>query len=304
MKRERYFVVATSFFLALLELKAKLMATPWFFDGTLVSIHDKLLAFNYTNNEQSRILQFYIPELIRRVTGAGVPAAYALQRFAFVWAAFVAFHYYLRRWFTPLEAFAGLALLAALLPMTFINDLQESSSLLLLTFTLALWAMRDGKPLLFLAALWIGALNNETILILSATHFFVTRNARQTALLSAPAWISAGIIRYITRDQPHLGGANHLAENLRGIVAALGESPWQWYMDWYLGVFFLFGALWYFAFAAFREKPEFLRRASLTIPLFVGAHLVTGVIPEIRQMIPLTTLLVPMAFFYLRPQAE
>jgi hypothetical protein len=304
MNRERIFVVATSFFLSLLELKIKLEGTPTFFDGTLVSIHEKLLAFTYTNNEQSRLLQFYVPELIHRVSGASVPGAYAFQRFAFVWAAFVAFHFFLRRWFRPLEAFAGLALLAALLPMTFLNDLQEGSSLLLLTFTLAMWAIREEKGLWFAAALWVGALNNETILVLSATYLFVTRDVIRTALLSAPAWISVAIIRYITRDQPHLGGANHLMENLRGIGSALRDSPWQWYMNWYLGAFFLFGALWYFAFAAFREKPPFLRRASLTIPLFLAAHLITGVIIEIRQMIPLVTLLIPMAFFYLRPPNE
>ncbi|MBA3767559.1 MAG: hypothetical protein H0W99_11340 [Acidobacteria bacterium] len=50
------------FFLALINLQAKLSVTPAWFNGTLVENHKQLLALQYMNNEQSRLFQFYIPE--------------------------------------------------------------------------------------------------------------------------------------------------------------------------------------------------------------------------------------------------
>ncbi len=60
------------FFVALIELQAKLSVTRAWFDGTLDGNHRLLLAFQYTNNEQSRLLQFYIPEAFVRLLGLSV----------------------------------------------------------------------------------------------------------------------------------------------------------------------------------------------------------------------------------------
>src|SRR6266850_7022609 len=124
------------FFVALIELQAKLSVTRAWFDGTLVDIHGRLLAFQWMNNEQSRLLQFYIPEAFRRLLGLSVIHAYILQRWLFVFLAFLCFHAYLRKWFDARLAFAGVMTLAAIMPLSYFNDLQESSALLLLTFLL------------------------------------------------------------------------------------------------------------------------------------------------------------------------
>ncbi len=156
--------------LSFLELRSKLQVTPAWFDGTLERNHAALLAFQYANNEQSRLLQFYIPELLVRVLGVTVAHAYMIQRWAFVALAFMLFHLYLRKWFSNGLAFAAVCLLAAVLPFTFMNDLQESASFLMASSVAALWTIRDAGSWSAAAVLLLGALNNETTLALSSVY--------------------------------------------------------------------------------------------------------------------------------------
>jgi hypothetical protein len=297
------------FFLALINLSIKLQLTKNWFNGRLAQNHQQLLAFQYTNNEQSRLFQYYIPELLVRLFGLSVEHAYLVQRWAFVWLAFVLFHAYLRGWFGRELAFAGVCLLAAVLPLTYQGDLQESSPFLMLSFLCGLWAIRDGPDWLVALALLVGALNNETTLILPAVFFFLHfrgwRRAEfwpvawRTAAVAAPAYLVTALIRYVTRHQKHLGGAFHLPYNLGGILSGLLYSPLDYYKAEYLHPFFFFGPLWVYAYLRLADKPRFLRASLLMVPLFLLAHLITGIIAEVRQMVPLAYVIIPAAFFRL-----
>lgn len=299
------------FVLALINLRLKLLVTPSWTDGGLKELHRALLAFEATNNEQSRLLQFYIPEFIRRTLHIAPIHSYMIQRWLFIFLAFLFFHFFLRNWFDTRLAFAGVVMLAAVLPQTYVNDLQESAPLLLVTFLLGQWTIRERRTLLFSLVLLVGAFNNETILILPAVWFFydagnwdrrsVVRAGVVSVVTALPALLVTGVIRYITRDHPHLGGAYHLPENVQGLVNSLATNPLDWWHDNYLSVLFVFGTLWLFAMLDFRRKPLFLLRAALMIPLFLAAHLITGIISETRQLLPLSFIIIPMAFFYLFP---
>jgi len=303
------------FLVALIELEAKLSATRAWFDGTLDGNHRLLLAFQYTNNEQSRLLQFYIPEAFVRLLGLSVINAYILQRWLFVFLALLCFHAYLRKWFDVRLAFAGVMSLAAIMPLSYFNDLQESSPLLLLTFLLGLWAIREHRNGWYMLILAVGAVNNETMLFLPAVYFFYGFNGLQWRRLgrlalailatSLPAFLLFGAIRYLNRDRPHLGPVWQLPNNIEGLLGQLKSSPLDYWRAYYFYIFFIFGALWVYAFLKYARKPLFLRRAALMIPLFVLGHLLTGRIHEVRQMVPLSFLILPMAFFYLfREQRE
>lgn len=300
------------FFLAFINLRVKLTITESWFDGTLASNHQQLLAFDYTNNEQSRLAQFGIPEIISRLSGCQIESAYIAQRLLFVFAAFVAFHLYLRKWFDERTCFLTVVLLAALMPLVYMDHLQESAALLMLTFLLILWAIREHRTKTYAALLLLGAVNNETVLILPAVFFFYNwnvgdvRSAFRTmslaVLTAAPAYGYTAMIRYVTRDNPHLGGAWHLPDNLYYMLSDAGMYPIDFWRATHLYIFFLYGAFWLWAFVDYRKKPLFLRRASLVIPLFVLAHLITGKIAEPRQMIPLAYLLLPMGIMTIFPE--
>ncbi len=297
------------FILALINLRLKLLVTPAWIDGGLRTLHRALLAFEATNNEQSRLLQFYIPELIRRALHLAPIHSYMIQRWLFVFLALLCFHFYLRKWFDARLAFAGVVTLAAIMPLTYVNDLQESSPLLLLTFLLGLWMIRDHHTFWFALVLLIGALNNETILLLALVYFlynFSDWNVRVLARLGAlilltalPAYLVTALIRYSTRTSPHLGEVWQLPNNVQGFIKAFGASPLDWWHENYLSVFFLYGALWVFAFLGYKSKPLFLQRAALMIPFFLAAHFIAGIISETRLLLPLSFILIPMAFYYL-----
>jgi hypothetical protein len=289
--------------LSWVDLRVKLFTTPAWFDGTLIHNHHLLLRFDYTNNEQSRLLQFYVPELVHKTLMLSIEHAYMLQRFLFVFLAFICFHAYLRRWFDARVSFCGVLLLAAIIPFTFhAGDLQESSPLLLLTFLLGLWAIREDRKLLMAVVFLMGGINNETMLILPLVYLlynFVDLDARRlvilfrnTFLISLPMVIAVGTIRYINRDRPVLGGGWHFPDNVEGLLT--GNTQ-------YWGFLFTFGVLWVYALLRYKSKPLFLRRAFLMIPFFIAAHVVTGIITEVRQMLPLGFIVIPMALYYIYP---
>ena len=297
------------FSLSFLVLRSKLQVTPAWFDGTLERNHAALLSLQYTNNEQSRLLQFYIPELLVRTLGLTIAHAYIVQRWLFVGLALALFHVYVRRWFSIGVTFAAVCFAAAILPFTFMNDLQESFAFLMASSVATLWAIRDGPSWSVALALVVGALNNETSLALAtvyaADRFRGWRPAAlldaawRTTAVAAPAIIYTGWIRYVTRDSPHLGGARHWRDNLAGMVGDLGLSPLDYYRALYLSMFFIFNVLWIFALLRPSQKPRFVRATLWLIPAWILPHLLTGIVLEVRQMVPLAFVVVPAVFFWM-----
>ncbi|MCL4531190.1 MAG: hypothetical protein M1282_17510, partial [Chloroflexi bacterium] len=219
------------FFLSLIALRDKLLLTPAWFDGTLVTNHNLLLQFHYTNNEQSRLLQFLIPELFHRLFSLGIEDAYVLQRWLFIFLALVCFHVYLGKWFSAAVSFAGVLFLASILPLANQNDLQESAPLLLLTFLAGLWAIRDDNVPAMIATFFFGSLNNETMLVLPLIYLLYDYKSskiadliilfRNTILVSLPLVLPIGIIRFIKRDRPALVPLWQLPDNVSGVLHQL-----------------------------------------------------------------------------------
>ena len=298
-------------FLALINLQLRLSLAPFWFDGRLIANHQRLLAFQYANNEQSRLLQFYIPEALHRL-GLSDVHAYILQRWLFILLAFICFHFYLRKWFSTKLAFAGVIFLAAIMPLAYFNELQESTPLLLVTFLVGLWAIREHRNGWYVAVMALGPANNETVLILPAVFFLynfkrfelghVLRLSLTTLAGALPAYLVVVTIRYINWNRPRLAPAWQGSENLHGIWEQLGTSPLDYWNAKYFYLLFIFGAFWVYAFLNYSKKPLFLRRTALIIPLFILVHMATSIISEVRLMLPLSFVIIPLAFFYLFPE--
>lgn len=270
----------------------KVISTPAWTDGTLDFVHKQLVAVDYFNNEQSRVLQWGIPEMIVQVSSIAVRHAYALQRLVFGTLAFFVFHLFLLRWLRPGAVLACTALYALFVAFTAQNDLQESAPLLGLTFCAGLWAMRERKDLLFALLVWVGALNNETMLFLPALYLLVhaeraswLRTGLRAFLLGLPALITVTLIRYATRDLHYLGGGWHLGENIRSLGA----------------VFLFLGPFWLLAVWRIRQLPPFLQRSIAAIPLFLLPNMMIGIITETRLLLPLTFFVLPAALWTLYP---
>jgi hypothetical protein len=302
------------FFLSLTNLIIKLRLTSTWTDGTLEGIHNRLMAFQYSNNEQSRLLQFLVPEFFHRVFSITVVSSYALARLLFVFLAFVVFHFFLRKWFSQAESFAGVLIISGSMAITFlVPDLQESAPLLMLLFILGLWALREKKDLLFCLLLLLGGgLTNETMLVVAAGYFFyrissfkitdIIKTGFTTCLIALPAFLVQGVIRYITRHQPQLGGVYHLTDNLLGIWNDLRYPMSSLYKGIYLYPILIFSIFWIYAAVGYRKSPRFLKATFWLVPLFVAGNLITGLINESREMIPLGFILIPMSLFLIFPK--
>jgi len=312
--REVLLFLPIYFFLSLNNLILKLRMTSAWTDGTLASNHNALLAFTHYNNEQSRLFQFLIPEFIHRVFSLSIVSSYAFARLLFVFMAFIAFHFFLRKWFSTAESFAGVLILSGSLAITFlVTDLQESAPLLMLLFILGLWALREKKDLIFCILLILGGgLTNETMLVMAAGYFFyripslklsdIIKTGYKTCLIALPAFLIQGGIRYINLNQPHLGGAYHLPDNLNGIWNEIHNPPLAVFYGVYLYPFLIFSIFWICAALGYSKSPRFLKSVFWLVPLFIAAHMVTGIIYESRQMIPLGYILIPMSMFFFFPK--
>jgi hypothetical protein len=288
------------------DLIFKLKHTNSWFDGTLIRNHNMLLNFDYTNNEQSRLLQFYIPEFFIRVFHFSIINAYILQRFLFIYLAFCVFYHYLKKWFNPWLSVSAVMLIAAVMPLSFVNDLQESSALIMFTFIGALWAIRENKMLLYSIILLFGSINNETMLFLPAVYLFYHFEnfssksfwpiIKRTILYALPAILAVGIIRYINWDRPNGWGLAWF-NNMNYITNRLGIPTFDFYNISFL-IVLLLSALWMYGFSKLNCKEKFIKRTLIAIPLFILPHLVTGIISEYRQMMPLTFIIIPVIFYY------
>lgn len=287
-------LISICLILTIANLYLKLNVTPGWFSGNLERNHQLLLDFNYTNNEQSRLFQFLIPEFFVRMFNMSIANAYVLQRVIFTYFTFFLFFFFCKKWFTNTVSIYCIVLLGILTPLSFWGDLQESSSLMSLTFLGALWTIREKKDLLFLLILVLGSINNETMLFLPLVYFLVNYKSYKfiefknlilkTVLLAFPAYLVVGIIRYINIDRPHLGGAFHLFENIYNLHHPL----------------LLYNVFWVLAFVYFKKKDKFLKRALISIPFFIIPHLITGVIFETRQMVPLAFIIIPASVLTLQ----
>ena len=320
LKQKEFWVFSPIyFFISFIELTTEVQAVygTWF-KGALEANHRLLWMFQYHNNEQSRLLQWVIPQAIMKVTHISIPNAYMLQRFVFIFLAFLCFHYYMRKWLSAGESFAGVAFLAAVMPLTYEGDLQESAPLLMLLFILGLWAIREQKTILFELVLITGSVTNETMLILPAVYFFYhfhwvplkrinSRTVKEfftlvgrTILIALLPFAIAGLIRYITRFNTHLGDEVILwSKNWLMVWDAIKNiTIFDLFESNYLFFILLFSVFWLYALLGYRTSGLFLQRASWIIPLFLLAHFITGKIEESRQMIPLGFILIPMGLSF------
>jgi hypothetical protein len=318
--KDRWGFALVYFFLAFIDLTLKLrLAHNNWFDGRLARNHALLMGFRYFQNEQSRLLQFLIPEAIRSMTHVSIVNAYMLQRFVWVFLMFVAFHWYLRKWLSSAESFAGVVLLAAIMPLTFLNDLMESTPLLLFLFVLGLMAIREHNTSGTVIALTVGSITNETILVLLAVYFFYNlewTHARRikssdikalfvlvgrTLLVSLLPFSVFATVRYVNRHVPHLGGDVILwSENLRNIWQSVQSlNLFTLYDARYLHFVLLYSVFWLYALLGYRRSGVFLQRALWMVPFFMLPHLITSKMSEPRDMLPIGFVLIPMGLNYL-----
>ena len=252
-----------------------------------------------------RVLAPFLIDGLARATGASLETTWYVTRLVWIFAAYGVFHLYLRTWFAPAAAMAGVSIVAATLPLTFTNSWPHPDSMPeLALFTLGALAVARRSDVLFAVALALAALNRETSVFLVLLYIVtgpLTRPRLLRATLFAAEWFGIYAGLRVIRGLQHYDywqAARNWAE-----LGLLPPNYDPYYRVYAYFVVVLFGPMIYLAVKA-SGAPAFARRALLVVPCFLAVAFIFSSIIETRIFTPLYPLVVPatMFFFFSHPQ--
>jgi hypothetical protein len=264
---------------------------------TLPSWHLQMISGTAPAPNQYRPLTPWLAEFVRFFMPDGdLIAAYFVVRSAATGVTLFFFDRYLRFWFTRSAAAAGALCLAATVPFTYFRVVQESDPINLLVFVLAFWALALGRDLWLIPLVLIGTLNREAVAMIPATYLVVrwgreqaVRLAWRTLVIGACWALVYGGMLMIYGRRGYYCDAVMLLRNVSSLLPTVY-------------VFLVFGAIWVFAFMAWRQGPEMLRRALWLAPFYVALHYCVAIAQEVRVFLPLAPILIPLSWRVLFPQ--
>jgi hypothetical protein len=249
-----------------------------------------------------RVLAPYLDYYIARATGAASSNVWYTTRLLWLFLACCTMHAYLRTWFEPATSAAGVALMAATLPLTFTNSWAHPDHIPeLALFGLGALAVARRWDLLFGVSLAVSALNRETsvfLVVLYAAAEPLTRARLVRSVLFGLEWLAIyGGLRWLRGFQHYAywQAPRNLGDLALPLPADLYDPYYRSYA-WFVVV--LFGPLLYLALRA-TGAPRFVRGALLVAPcVLIVAFLFSNII-ETRIFTPLYALVLPGTMFYL-----
>lgn len=234
--------------------------------------------------------------------------SYAVYDLLAIFFLLVILFFWLRTWFNREQALIGVLFVAGTMPIALQDHYFQPWSLLEAgLFSAALLAIHRKRYWLLALFVALASLNRETAVFIPLA-FLVTIDMK--SLLNArsrnewkPILIFSGLfliwaaiflgLRYFR------GSASHI-ETIEGLLAQ-NTTRGSLFYTFVNGSLFL-GGLWAFAFLGFRYAPSFIKRGALIIPLYLVTVMVWGVWKEVRLLMPLYPILVPLGLSFLYPQ--
>ena len=277
-------------------------------------------------NIRSRVLVPLLMESANSYLGVSHRFAHDAARLMFILMAVLAFHWYLRTWFSPLEALTGTLLVLASITITFNGWFPTSTDFPeLLGMTLCAGLLVRSKWVWMCVALAVATLNRETSIILLAVAVCWLYAGRPSlpnvVCIGAAIFLTWAAAYFVARQVAGVGADWILAPGSdmrgQGLVAelvgmfleswprraesmlSLIQNPHPYNVNWSL--FLVLNVFWVLPLSSWRSVPVSLRR------LYVGGllgglviFLLAGVLNEAgRHMIPLYPLLFPAGLFVL-----
>jgi len=200
---------------------------------------------------------------------------------------------YVRVWFPAEPTLVGVLFVAATLPIAMRPNEYGPHSILEPTFVSLALLCTVRELRLWLALLVVAAaLNRETSVFLVLLYAVAKPPDRQrvmTTLAYAAIWLTVfiGLRLYAGDASRYWTLAKVFSSNL--------SQLWQTVFN----VAALFGVVGWFAAAGFRHAPQFVRRVAIVIPAYLAVIAVWGIWREVRLLLPLMPLLLPLALSFL-----
>lgn len=271
-------------------------------------------------NIRSRVLVPLLMASANRYLGVSYRAAHDAARLMFIVLAALAFHWYLRTWFSPLESLTGTVLVLASVTITFNSWFPISTDFPeLLGMTLCAGLLVRRRWGWMLVALAVATLNRETsIILLSVAGCWLYAGRPSVPKVAAICaaivltWAAAYVVArqvsgvgvaWILEPESTISGRG-LVPELVGVflgtwprraqsMLSLIRNPHPYNVN--LSLFLVLNVFWILPVSAWRSVPVSLRRLYIGgllggLPIF----LLVGVLNEAgRHMIPLYPLLYP-----------
>jgi hypothetical protein len=247
-----------------------------------------------------RVLAPFLIDGAAGVSGASLENTWYVTRLLFIFLAYCTIHAYLRTWFPPEAALAGVALTAATLPLTFTNSWPHPDSMPeLALFTLGALAIARRADGLFAVTLAAAALNRETSAFLVLLYLVaapLTRSRAVRAALFGLEWFAIYAGLRLARGLQHYEYWQ-AGRNFSDLRLLPGNYD-PYYRAYAYFAVILFGPMLYLALKA-KGTPLFVRRALVVVPCFVVVAFAFSSIIESRIFTPLYPLVLPGLMFCL-----
>jgi hypothetical protein len=275
-------------------------------------LHNQILSSTAVAPYRYRVLAPLISEGIVRVASLVIPhnwafyLAYGVIDFVSIFLFLMTLYLYLREWFTWELTMLGVLATSAMLPMALRDHYFQPWSLLeVCLFTASLLAIRKDRKWILLGLVILAALNRETAVFIPLAFLLANTNlpaffrnrahADKKALLWFGAYLLTWLVifaglRWVQSAAPSLRTLGELlAKNTQPVNLARTLVNWA----------LILGPFWLFAALGWRKAPDFLKQVSWITPLYLATIAVWGVWYEVRLLLPLYPILIPLGLSYL-----
>ena len=280
-----------------------------------LKLHNQIIAGTASSPYRYRLLVPYLVEGLNKVLSLFLPIkdaflqSYKVYDLLAIFFLLAMLYYWLKTWFTNEQALVGVLFVAATMPIALQNHFFQPWSFLEAgIFSAALLAIHKKRYWILTFLVICASLNRETGVFIPFI-FFLTIDIKiifntKSKVAWKPILLFGGLLltwavvflglRYFRGNiSPIANIAELFARNTtRANLSVTLEN----------GSLFL-GGLWVFACLGYQYAPPLLKKVALIIPFYLFTILLWGVWYEVRLLMPMYPIIVPLglSFLYSRP---
>lgn len=238
-------------------------------------------------------------------------AVYFILDFAGISLIMIGLYYYLSHWFTKELSLAGSLFCAAVIGITAHHHyFQPWSFWETGFFILSLLLIRQKRMILLVLIIALATLNRETALIIPFVYLVTTQDIKgmiqgRTRLdWQKISWFGACLATWVViyLGLRILRGSTAHVETLQEILMS-NLDPKNWWKI-VLNILLFQGFFWVWAVMGYRTAPQFIRRTVWVVPLFTVLFVAWAYWIEVRVLMPLYAISIPLGISYLSSKLE